>query len=51
MKAIKNLLFILLALFLLTVLIYWFNLDTKAVKLLEKPMMRHYDAIRRDHRL
>ena len=51
MKAIKNLLFILLAQFLLTVLIYWFNLDTKAVKLLEKPMMRHYDAIRRDHRL
>lgn len=51
MKAIKNLLFILLALFLLTVLIYWFNLDTKAVKLLEKPMMKHYDALKRDHRL
>ena len=44
-------LIVLAALFLLTVLIYWFNLDTKAVKLLEKPMMRHYDAIRRDHRL
>ena len=51
MKAIKKLLFVLLALFLLTVLVYWFNLDTKAIKLLEKPMMKHYDALKRDHRL
>ena len=31
--------------------IYWFNLDTKAVKLLEKPLNKHYDNLKRDHRL
>ena len=51
MKAIKNLLGALLAFFGLTVIIYWFNLDTKAVKLIEKPMMRHYDSMERDSRL
>ena len=30
---------------------FWFNLDTKLVKALEKPMMRHYDRLPRDHRL
>jgi hypothetical protein len=39
------------ALFVLSLLIYWFNLDTKLVKLLEKPMNRHYDKIKRDKRL
>ena len=42
---------VLAALFVLTALIYWFNLDTKVVKLLEKPMMKHYDNIKRDKRL
>ncbi len=51
MKILLIILIVLLALFALTVLIYWFNLDTKIVKALEKPMMRHYDRIRRDHRL
>ena len=51
MKILLIILAIILALFLLTVVIYWFNLDTKAVKLLEKPMMKHYDSIKRDHRL
>ena len=51
MKALLIILIVLLALFALTVLIYWFNLDTKIVKALEKPMMRHYDGIKRDHRL
>ena len=45
------LLIILAALFALVVMIYWFNLDTKLVKALEKPMMKHYDKLRRDHRL
>ena len=34
-----------------TVPVYWFNLDTKIVKLLEKPMMKHYDSMPRDNRL
>ena len=51
MNAIWIILIILAALFALVVLIYWFNLDTKLVKALEKPMMKHYDKLRRDHRL
>lgn len=51
MKILLIILAVLLALFLLTVVIYWFNLDTKIVKLIEKPMMKHYDNIKRDHRL
>ena len=51
MNVIWILLIVLAALFLLTVAIYWFNLDTKQVKRLEKPMMKHYDDMERDHRL
>ena len=51
MNAIWIILIVLAALFALVVLIYWFNLDTKLVKLLEKPMMKHYDRLKRDHRL
>ena len=51
MKALFIILIILAALFLLTVIIYWFNLDTKIVKALEKPMMKHYDEMKRDHKL
>ena len=51
MNAIWIILIVLAALFALVVLIYWFNLDTKLVKALEKPMMKHYDKLKRDHRL
>ena len=51
MNVIWVILIVLAALFALVVLIYWFNLDTKLVKLLEKPMMKHYDTLKRDHRL
>lgn len=51
MKILLIVLAVLLALFLVTLVIYWFNLDTKVVKLLEKPMMKHYDKLKRDHRL
>lgn len=51
MKILLIILAVLLALFLLSIVIYWFNLDTKAVKLIEKPMMKHYDNMKRDHRL
>ena len=50
-KLIKKLCTTAVVLFLLIVCIYWFNLDTKAVKLLEKPLMEHYDNMERDHRL
>lgn len=51
MKILKTLLGAMTGLFALTVITYWFNLDTKAVKLIEKPMMRHYDNMQRDNRL
>ena len=51
MNTIWILLIVLAALFALVVLIYWFNLDTKIVKLLEKTMTKHYDNLKRDHRL
>ena len=51
MKALRKLLLLVAALFLATVAVYWFNLDTKLVKLIEKPMMKHYDEMERDHRL
>lgn len=50
-KAIKMIGAVALAFLAITVPIYWFNLDTKAVKLLEKPMMKHYDSMPRDNRL
>ena len=37
--------------FLFTVAAYWFNLDTKLVKAIEKPLTKHYDNLPRDHRL
>ena len=51
MKAVVIILIILAALFLLTLAIYWFNLDSKLVKAIEKPMMKHYDNIKRDKKL
>lgn len=51
MKALIIILVVLVVLFLLVAAIYWFNLDTKLVKALEKPMMKHYDEMERDHRL
>ena len=51
MKVIRNIFCALSGFFILTVIIYWFNLDTKAVKLIEKPMMKHYDSMPRDNRL
>ena len=51
MKLLKTALTILLLLFASVVSIYWFNLDTRLVKALEKPLTRHYDDLPRDHRL
>lgn len=51
MKKFLKVLIALFALFLVTVIIYWFNLDTKLVRALEQPLMKHYDSLPRDHRL
>ena len=51
MKTLKKFLIVLFSLFGFTVVAYWFNLDTKLVKAIEKPMMNHYDNMKRDHRL
>lgn len=51
MKFLECVLFTALFLFFLIVSVYWFNLDTKLVKALEKPLVRHYDNLPRDHRL
>ena len=50
-KVIKVLFLIAFGFLAITVPIYWFNLDTKLVKALEKPLTRHYDDLPRDHRL
>lgn len=39
------------SLFLLTVAIYWFNLDTKVVKFAEPYLTKWYDHLERDKRL
>ena len=51
MKVIKVMLAVAAAFFSLSLPVYWFNLDTKLVKLLEKRMMKHYDSMPRDNRL
>lgn len=51
MNFIFVILFIVLLLFAVTFLIYWFNLDTKLVKMLEKPLNKHYDNIKRDRKI
>lgn len=51
MKVLKTVPVVMLILFFFIAAVYWFNLDTKLVKAMEKPMMRHYDNIQRDHRL
>ena len=51
MKQIRNISVVFLGLFAAVFAVYWFNLDTRLVKALEKPMMRHYDNLTRDHRL
>lgn len=42
---------VLLALFLLSLLVYFFNLDMKVSAQMEKIMHKHYDRIKRDRRL
>ena len=51
MKFLKTAVAVLFFHFVSVVAIYWFNLDTRLVKALEKPMTRHYDDLPRDHKL
>ena len=39
------------ALFVLTFLVYFFNLDMKLTAAIEPLMLKHYDKIKRDRRL
>ena len=51
MKIVKIIFTVMFFLFVSITVVYWFNLDTKLVKALETPLMRHYDDLPRDHRL
>ena len=51
MKVLKTVPVVMLILFFFIAAVYWFNLDTRLVKALEKPMTRHYDDLPRDHKL
>ena len=51
MKVLGILVAILVAFFVITFAIYWFNLDSKLVKALFPAMTKHYDGLKRDRRL
>ena len=42
---------VVLALFLITFLIYWFNLDMKLVRVVYDALGKHYDKMKRDKKL
>lgn len=42
---------VIVAFFVVTFLIYWFNLDSKLVKAIWPVMTRHYDNMARDKKL
>lgn len=50
-KALLIILIVLLCLFLLTFVIYWFNLDMKLVNKLYFALQKHYDNMKRDKKL
>ena len=51
MKVLIILAIVILAFFIVTFGIYWFNLDTKLVKAIFPVMTRHYDNMERDRKL
>lgn len=51
MKVLSIIAIVAAVLFVLTFLVYWFNLDTKLVKRLFSVLTAHYDAMKRDKRL
>ncbi len=42
---------VILALFLITFAIYWFNLDMKLVRVIYDKLQKHYDNMKRDKKL
>ena len=51
MKILMILAAVIVAFFVVTFGIYWFNLDSKLVKALFTAMTKHYDSLQRDRRL
>lgn len=51
MKILMILAIVIVAFFVLTFGIYWFNLDSKLVKAIFPAMTRHYDNMERDRKL
>ena len=51
MDVILIILGIILALFLITFAIYWFNLDMKPVRVVYDWLQKHYDNMKRDKKL
>ncbi len=42
---------VILALFVITFAIYWFNLDMKLVRVIYDKLQKHYDTMKRDKKL
>ena len=42
---------VILALFLITFAIYWFNLDMKLIRVVYDALQKHYDKMKRDKKL
>lgn len=42
---------VILALFVLTFIIYWFNLDMKLIRVVYDFLQKHYDKMKRDKKL
>ena len=51
MEVILIILCVILALFLITFAIYWFNLDMKLVRKVYDLLQKHYDKMKRDKKL
>lgn len=51
LKILGIVLIVLLALFVLTFVVYWFNLDMKLVRFIYDKLQPHYDNLKKDKRL
>ena len=51
MEIILIVLAVIVALFLITFAIYWFNMDMKLVRVIYEWLQKHYDKMKRDKKL
>ena len=51
MEVILIILAVILALFIITFAIYWFNLDMKLIRFVYDKLQKHYDNMKRDKKL